>query len=74
VYDRLPEHGTDVELPVVSMSGGLSQPVQAYLDAQLQHPQNRCSLEILSWHLSRQPSASGASLRYDTPASCMDGS
>jgi hypothetical protein len=70
VYDHAPGRSGDVELPEVSMSWWLSQPVQAYLDAQLAHPQNRCALDILAWHLSFQPSSSGSSLAFRTPDSC----
>ena len=47
VYDHLPDKDGEVELPEVSMSWWLSQPVQAYLDSQLSHPENRCSFDIL---------------------------
>ena len=61
VYDRLPGKSVDVELPEVLMSWRLSKPVQAYLDAQLAHPLNRCALAGLARHLRRTSSASSAS-------------
>jgi hypothetical protein len=43
------------------MSRWLPQPVQAYLDAQLAHPLNRCALDGLAWHLRRTSPASSDS-------------
>jgi hypothetical protein len=59
------------KLPEVSMSWWLSQPVQAYLDAQLAHPRNRCSLAIMAWHLAKRDAA--ADRVFTEPQACGSG-
>jgi len=72
VYDELPgETGKDIKVSQVSMSWWLSQPVQAYLNAQLRHPLNRCSLDILTWHLTAAPRQHGDAVAFTSPESCI---
>jgi hypothetical protein len=72
VYDSLMERkDSPTKLPEVSMSWWLSQPVQAYLDAQLAHPRNRCSLAIMAWHLAKRDAA--ADRVFTEPQACGSG-
>ncbi|HEX2727738.1 MAG TPA: hypothetical protein VHN20_18090 [Beijerinckiaceae bacterium] len=71
VYDSLMERkDSPTKLPKVSMSWWLSQPVQAYLDAQIEHPRNRCSLALMAWHLTRRDAAGRA---FTEPEACSSG-
>ena len=49
------------------MSWWLSQPVQAYLDKQLDNPRNRCSLALMQWHLMKRD---GATRAFTEPPEC----
>jgi hypothetical protein len=70
VYDSLMEQkDSPTKLPEVSMSWWLSQPVQAYLDAQLGHPRNKCSLALMGWHLAND----APDRVYSEPQACNPG-
>lgn len=70
VFDTapIPDVEKPARLPKVSMSWWLSQPVQAYLDRQVDHPGNSCAIDQLLDHLTADPKLKLEG--FKKPASC----